>query len=299
MWLALSETLVKAYVARFGMPDMLHAHVALWAGTLGIRMRRALARPCVVTEHSSQILRGDLDRVERREAARVYRDADAVLALSQGLLTSVRSLARVQLGGVVPETVDFEFFTRPPAPRSRTPFTFVSVCNLVMGKRVDILIRAFARAVRARAAIRLVIVGTGADAPALQRLARNCGLEAHVEFTGGLPPDRVRERLWKANALVLSSAFETFGMVLVEALATGIPVISTRCGGPEEIVQPGLGLLVDRDDEEGLSGAMLAMTEHSYSESTLRERALARFGFDAVAQQLVCLYEAVGGRHGA
>jgi glycosyltransferase involved in cell wall biosynthesis len=293
LWVALSGRLVKAYVDRFGIPDVLHAHVALWAGTVGIRMRRALGRPCVVTEHSSQILRGDVDSAERREAARVYREADAVLAVSQGLLAAVGSLARVQLGGVVPETVDFEFFTLPPVPRHRTPFTFVSVSNLVMGKRVDILIRAFARALRACPAIRLVIVGTGADAPGLQRLARDCGVEPHVEFTGGLPPDGVRERLWSANAMVLSSAFETFGMVLVEALATGIPVIATRCGGPDEIVEPGLGLLVERDDEEGLANAMVVTTERSYSETALRERALARFGLGSVAEQLLRVYDAV------
>ena len=73
-------------------------------------------------------------------------------------------------------------------------------------------------------------------------------------------------------------------MVLVEALATGIPVIATRCGGPEEIVEPGLGLLVDGVySEEGLANAMVATAEHSYSETALRERALARFGFGCVA----------------
>lgn len=292
-WVALSERLVKAYVDRFGIPDVLHAHVALWAGTVGIHMRRTLDRPCVVTEHSSQILRMDVNRAERRAAAQVYREADAVLALSRGLLTAVGSLAPVQSSSVVPETVDFEFFTLPPVRRHRTPFTFVSVSNLVMGKRVDLLIRAFARARRTCPAIRLVIVGMGIDGPGLQRLARDCGVEPHVEFAGGLPRDGVRERLWNANALVLSSAFETFGMVLVEALATGIPVIATRCGGPEEIVEAGLGLLVERDDEEGLAKAMVAMTERSDSETALRERAQARFGFGCVAGQLLRVYDAV------
>jgi glycosyltransferase involved in cell wall biosynthesis len=293
LWVALSERLVKGYVNRFGVPDVLHAHVALSAGTVGIRMGRALGRPCVVTEHSSQILRGAVSSVERREAAWVYREADAVLALSQGLLAAVGSLARVKFGGVVPETVDFEFFTLPRVPRHRTPFTFVSVSNLVMGKRIDLLIRAFARALSARPGIRLAIVGSGADGPALQRLARECGVEPHVEFAGGLPQVGVRERLWSANALVLSSAFETFGMVLVEALATGIPVIATRCGGPDEIVEPGLGLLVERDDEEALANAMVLTTELSYSETVLRERALARFGLGSVAEQVLRVYDAL------
>jgi glycosyltransferase involved in cell wall biosynthesis len=293
IWMGLSERLVKAYIGQFGLPDVLHAHVALWAGTVGIRMRRVLARPCVITEHSSQILRQQLDSVERRHAARAYGGADAALALSNGLLDSMRSLARLPVSGVIPETVDFEFFTLPSASRSRTPFTFITVCNLVMGKRVDLVIKAFARAYRTRPSLRLVVVGAGEDAPALHRLAAVCGVSEQVEFAGGLPSERVRERLWRANAMVLASDFETFGMVLVEALATGMPVISTRCGGPEEIVEPGLGLLVDRNDENGLSAAMLATSEQSYSESDVRERARARFGFGAVAEQLLRVYETV------
>jgi glycosyltransferase involved in cell wall biosynthesis len=96
-----------------------------------------------------------------------------------------------------------------------------------------------------------------------------------------------------ANAFVLPSAFETFGVVLVEALATGIPVISTHCGGPEEIVEPGLGTLVDRDDDEGLAAAMVAMTAQSYSENALRDRVKSRYSFEKVAGDLLGIYAAV------
>ena len=292
-WVALSERLVRVYVDRFGVPDVLHAHAALWAGSVAVRMGRLLSRPSVVTEHSSQVLSGALDLKERREAARVYCHADAVLAVGKPLLAAVGSIAGTRLGRVVPNTIDFEFFTLPPVARRAIPFTFISVCGLVSRKRVGRLIRAFARVCQTCPATRLVIVGDGEEGGRLRRLASEAGIAPQVEFAGGLPPEGVRERMWRANALVLPSAFETFGMVLVEALATGIPVIATRCGGPEEIVEPGLGLLVERDDEEGLAKAMVAMTGHSYPETALRERAQARFGFGCVAGQLLRVYDAV------
>jgi glycosyltransferase involved in cell wall biosynthesis len=96
--------------------------------------------------------------------------------------------------------------------------------------------------------------------------------------------------MWQANTLVLPSSVETFGVVLVEALATGIPVISTRCGGPADIVEPGLGLLVDCDDDEALAEAMVAVTRRAYSEDDLRRRAMARFSFEQVANTLLGVY---------
>jgi glycosyltransferase involved in cell wall biosynthesis len=294
LWAALSERLVSTYVHRFGTPDVLHAHAALWAGRVAVRMGRTLSRPCVVTEHSSLVLLGDLNPEERREAARVYRGADAVLAVSGPLLAAVGSIAGIRLGRVVPNLVDFEFFTLPPVARRRSPFTFLSACNLVGGKRLDRLIRAFAAAARVSPDMRLVMVGAGPEEGGLRRLAQACGVGPRVQFAGGLPPDGVREWMWNANALVLSSAVETFGVVLVEALATGIPVISTRCGGPEDIVEAGLGVLLDRDDEEHLARAMVAVRGQSSPEGALRERAKARFGFEKVAQELLDVYATLG-----
>ena len=99
--------------------------------------------------------------------------------------------------------------------------------------------------------------------------------------------------MWSANTLVLPSTFETFGVVLVEALATGIPVVATRCGGPEEVIETGLGLLVERDNEEELAEAMVIMTSQSYPDCMLRDRVMSRFSFENVAQQLLDVYATV------
>ncbi len=293
LWAALSQRLATAYIARFGVPDVIHAHAALWAGRVAVRTARRVSRPCVVTEHSSQIMRGDLRPSERREVARTYREADAVLAVSTRLMAAVRSIAPLRTSRVVPNAIDFDFFSLPMTPRSTTPFTLISVSNLVMGKRVDALLKAFARASRTQPGLRLIVVGDGADADALVRLAHDLGVAAQVEFTGGLPPVGVREKLWKANALIMPSAFETFGVVLVEALATGIPVVATRCGGPEDIVDENVGLLVEPDNEAALARAMLTVANRSYSSNDLRNRVMDRYSFGHVARELLRVYTSV------
>jgi glycosyltransferase involved in cell wall biosynthesis len=146
VWAALSERLVRTYVQRFGLPDVLHAHAAHWAGRVAVRMGRTLARPSVVTEHSSAVLSGTLTSSQRAEAEYVYRGADAVLAVSRALSLAVDSIAGTRSSRIVPNAVDLEFFTLPSVPRRRDPFTFLCVCNLVEGKRVDRLIRAFTSA---------------------------------------------------------------------------------------------------------------------------------------------------------
>jgi glycosyltransferase involved in cell wall biosynthesis len=289
-WALLSERLVLTYARRLGAPDIIHAQSALWAGRVAVRMGRKLSRPSVVTEHSSAVLRGALRSSERAEAAVVYRAADAVLAVSRVLATAVDAVSGAPRCRVVPNPVDFEFFTLPPALRKREPFTFLCVCDLFGHKRVDQLIRAFAQVSAACTGVRLVIVGSGPDGHFLAALAHECGVAPHVEFTGGLPAAAVREQMWKANVLVQPSAFETFGVVLVEALATGIPVISTRSGGPADIVEPDLGWLIDVGDEGGLAKAMVDATRGQVSERHLRDRARSRFSFENVAKDLFNVY---------
>jgi glycosyltransferase involved in cell wall biosynthesis len=291
IWALLSERLVLTYARRFGTPDIIHAQAALWAGRVAVRMGRRLSRPSVVTEHSTAVLRGALRPSEHAEAAFIYRAADAVLAVSRVLANAVDAVSGTPRCRVVPNFVDFEFFTPPPVPRRREPFTFLCVCNLlIIHKRVDQLIRAFARVWSACPGTRLVIVGSGPDEHLLRALASQCGVAPHVEFTGGLPAEAVRDQMRKANALVLPSAFETFGVVLVEALATGIPVISTRSGGPADIVEPDLGWLVEVGDEAGLARAMAEATTGHVSEHHLRDRARSRFSFENVAQDLLNVY---------
>jgi teichuronic acid biosynthesis glycosyltransferase TuaC len=293
IWSLLTERLVRVYVRRHGVPDVVHAHAALWAGHAAVRAGLALQRPVVITEHSSLVMTGALGAAERREAANAYRRARAVFAVSRPLADAVDSLAGRETTRVMPNAVDLDFFTPPQAPRIRDPFTFLSVCSLVPGKRVDLLIRAFGRLASTHPGVRLVIVGSGVEGPRLRQFVQTAGLAACVEFAGGLERDGVREWMWRANALVVSSVSETFGVVLVEALGTGLPVIATRSGGPEEIVEPGLGLLVARDDEHELANALQSIIARSYEPRALRERVIARYSFQRIAEQLVGAYAAL------
>ena len=293
VWSTLTRHLIHDYCQRYGKPDILHAHCAFWAGSAAVDTAAGLGIPAVVTEHGSDFLGDALDSRRRQRAAEIYRRADAVLAVSGMLLSSVSAIAGCRLGPVVPNMVDTDFFTIPPTLRGSRPFTFLSVSNLVESKRIDLLIQAFARLSGGDAQARLVVAGAGPCQVALRRLAESLGIAQSVEFTGSLSPEQVRDRMWRSNALVLPSSYETFGVVLIEALATGLPVVATRCGGPQEILADGVGHLIDRNNEPQLSAALQWVMRQSPDEKRLREHVLKRFSYHAVVPQLLEVYESV------
>lgn len=96
----------------------------------------------------------------------------------------------------------------------------------------------------------------------------------------------------KSHALLLTSQFETFGVVLIEALALGKPVIATRCGGPESIVRQKDGFLIEKNNAEQLSHAMLSMIEKydHFDSSEIRGSCILRFGREAFVMKLENLY---------
>jgi glycosyltransferase involved in cell wall biosynthesis len=114
-----------------------------------------------------------------------------------------------------------------------------------------------------------------------------------VEFLGGLPPEQVADEIRQSSALVLPSRRETFGSVLVEALACGVPVVATRCGGTEDIVVSGeLGELVEPENPRALADgiATVLANQARYDPARLRAYAVAHFGMKAVGDRLASIY---------
>ena len=120
------------------------------------------------------------------------------------------------------------------------------------------------------------------------------GVRSQVTFLGAIPRDAVREAMWAADCFVLPSHAENFGVVLIEALATGLPVISTRCGGPEDIVNDDVGILLRPGDERGLADALAAMRGRpAVDPQAVRAYGVGRFGYAVVGPRLRDLYRAV------
>ena len=284
----------------WGTPDLLHAHVVLPAGWAAAGVARELGIPMFLTEHSapfSMHLHGVTNRWAARSALRSAARVVAVGSTLESEICDFEPQARVT---VIPNAIDTAFFAPAPPARS-TGETRDESCHvatvgaLIARKGIDVLLRALAIALKSDPDLnlRVTVAGDGPDRDALLYLARHLGLERRVRFVGQLDQAAVRDLLRSTDLFVLPSRKETFSVVTVEAMACGVPVIVTRCGGPEDYVAEPAGLVVEPDSPAELAAAIgrAARGTAGLSGDVARQIAVDRFSFSAFRRATNALYD--------
>jgi glycosyltransferase involved in cell wall biosynthesis len=180
----------------------------------------------------------------------------------------------------------------PSFQKDKDTFTFFNVAELTEKKGHAILLEAFALAFRGREDVRLVIGGSGALTDELKSLSFSLKIDRQVEFSGMLDRETLRSNMLAADVFVLPSLFETFGVVVIEAMSCGKPVIATVCGGPEHILDTTSGLLIESGNVEALAGAMLDMVVHAgaYDADRIRSTALEQYGPQVIGRSIEAVY---------
>ena len=291
VWARLTQRVIGEYMEQHGRPDIVAAQSATWAGQAAWVANRQLGLPYVITEVNTGFGTGRVRGWEAAVSRRAFAHAEAVIAISENLRTRLLQFGGARHVELIPCTVDDSYWRTPPSPRVSSPFTFYAQAHLSPRKGFDVLIRAFARRFRGADGIRLVIGGGGEIRGDLEGLAASTGVGSQVTFLGAIPRDAVRNAMWAANCFVLPSYAENFGVVLIEALSTGLPVISTRCGGPEDIINERVGILLRPGDEEGLGEALATMLNRPAPDpKPIRDYAMARYGYAAVGRGLRDFY---------
>jgi len=297
LWVNQVQRLVKLYVRRRGVPDLIHAQCVHEAGVAALAAKQEWNIPYVVTEHFTGYARGIMTDAMLARARDVFAQADRVVTVSHALARDIKGYASGQDIKVIPNLVDTGFFALPPQARSRDPFRFLFVGFLTEKKGVADLLRAFAGAFGSNDGVRLEIGGDGELRPSLESLAAELGLGGRVDFLGSLSRDQVRDALWRANAVVSAARVETFGVVLIEAMSTGLPVVVTRCGGPEDFVTENVGRLVPLDDGAEMQKTMRDMVSSygAWQEAapSIRSYAEDNFGERTVGSRLIETYNSV------
>jgi glycosyltransferase involved in cell wall biosynthesis len=249
-----------------GIPDALLIHSSLWAGAALSEWMQSAPIPCIIVEHMKAFMLGQgFTPFQMRSIRRAYQGADKVVAVSTALEAQIKQLFPVirDKTTVIHNPLAISELHMNRSMVKETPFAFISVAYLRPEKRVDILLRAFAELRDEGHETTLRLAGDGPLRSSLEKLARELGLRDSVIFLGNLDRQAMKEELFRSHCLVLSSEVETFGLALVEALGCGRPVISTLCGGPQDIVTEETGILVPVNDPVALSHAMAGMIENA------------------------------------
>jgi glycosyltransferase involved in cell wall biosynthesis len=282
-----------------GRVDLIHAHVGFPAGWISWQLALRFRRPFIITEHmgpfpfpSRVLQKADGSMTERLSAP--FLASKKNVAVSPALARVMGSFGIPRLT-VIPDVVDEERFVAGSSMRSDHDFVFFSLCHLVAEKGVDDLLKAARLAMAELPAMRLVIGGDGPMRENLEALAKHLNIADRVSWLGQVDPAAAPSFYRSCDAFILPSRGETFGVVYVEALACGKPVIATRCGGPEAIVHEGNGLLVPIGDVQAIASAMVKVARSSdrYNADDIRNDFMKRFSRPAVVGQLLTLYRSV------
>ena len=274
-----------------GKPDVIHVHsfnMAKYACVL----RALTGVPYVITEHVTWFESRTLSRRGLWEAAQAFSRADGVIAVSPGLRDAIRPLCGRKQTAVIPNLVNEDFFARTRQAVPNTPFRFISVGALMPKKGMDVLLKAFQNLADAGADVHLTICGGGTEEETLKAQAGELLAAGRVEFTGSIPRREVGRRLSESHAFVLASRVETFGVVFVEAMACGLPIVMTKTNAWEMLVRPETGIAVDVESVEQLADAMLYMTEHAsdYDAEVIRTYCKEQFSEQSVCRRLTEVY---------
>ncbi|MFG1751384.1 glycosyltransferase [Streptosporangium sandarakinum] len=281
-------------------PDVVHAHFWM-SGLAALAAARDLGVPVVQTFHALGVVKrrwqGPADTSPPGRVAAetdIARRAHAIVATCRD---EVSELLRMGVGheriAVVPCGVDLELFRPdgPVAPRGPAP-RVLCVGRMVPRKGLDTVVRALCRLPDAEL---LIVGGTPRDDEAvrLAGLATACGLTGRVHLLGSVGRAEVPALMRSADALVTVPWYEPFGMVPVEAMACGVPVVAASVGGHLDTVA-GCGVLVPPRDPRALSRALLDVLGRPELRASLaeagRRRAVTRYGWPRVAARTESVY---------
>lgn len=277
--------------------DLVHCHSAYPPAYVSRTFRSLTGLPYVVRPHGADILPGETVRsswwLGRRMLAGL-RAADAVIA--QGIFLREVVLecgVPSRLVHVIHNGVDRSAFaTAAPHPHPR-PY-LLGMGSLVRHKGFDLLVRAFAGL--ADTGVDLVIAGEGPEREPLRRLAAEAGLADRVHFLGNVMGDRKVSLYRSAAAFVCPSRREPFANVILEAFASGLPVVATDVGGNRELLADGAGILCRPEDPASLAaGVARVLHEPALAEALRRRAAEAASSHDwrRVAGHYVAVYRKV------
>lgn len=172
------------------------------------------------------------------------------------------------------------------------------VGRLVPVKGVDVLIEAVPKILSVHPNVKLVIIGEGYARQHLSNLVRSLGIDHKVYFAGYISDHEVRKILHHAEVQVIPSRYEPFGIVCLEAMASGVPVVASDIGGLSEIMEDGVtGLKVPPDNSDALASAVNrvlsdATLRDSISEKA-REQVVKQFSWEAVVDMMIQIYNSI------
>ena len=269
-WVAVVRSMFADYVRQHGKPDVVHAHCAKWAGYVAMLIADDYGVPYVITEHMSlHTFQSEFGTAPSSSwqiplLRKAYERAKMVIPVAEELVDDISCyFGKNYRWQAISNMIDVDFFAfRSRSSLSGRPFRFVCSAISEWRKGYDVLLAAFDQMEEKNA--ELHICGRGTDLPAFGRSVNGLASASRIFVHGDLNKQQVRDLLWQCDALALATRGEVQPLVLLEAMSTGIPYVSTekvpRCERLE-----GAAHIVPVDDVAAFAKAMDALVRKGFA----------------------------------
>lgn len=286
---------IKKIESKEGKIDIIHIHSAFDGGIAYSKSRVNI--PYVITEHSSRYHRGIINSSENKLLYDAFSKASKVIAVSKGLEEKIKCYCSNEISPIIVPNLVKISENEIKLDLNKKKFRFFSLAFLNTYKGMDILINAFRINKDLLDSVELFIGGDGPEKENLIELIRENKLENNIFLLGELSREEVAVNMKNCNAFVLASRVETFGIVFIEAMSQGKPVIGTKTGGPDTFINEQVGITVDIDDTEGLAKAIrdIYYNYTKYDSDYIKEYCLNTFSEEKISEQLYKIYNEVIG----
>jgi len=290
---------INQYLKEKGRPGVIHVHITMKVGLIALYLKKKWKVPFVVTEHWTIYTSNAPDCIENRSVLyrylnkQILKNASLLLPDSDDLGINIQKkiypVASQRIINVVDTTL---FYYSPKA--TVNGFTFLHVSTMNEQKNPEGILRAFSSVCKEMQNVKLCMVGPVTND--LKAFAVSLQVPpSAIEFTGEVPYQSVSQYMKMANALVMFSNYENMPCVILEALCSGLPIVSSDVGGIAEIINPSNGYLIPAKSEAELYEAMIKMVKnyHQFNPVKISEEASKLSCYQTIGREIADVYDKI------
>jgi glycosyltransferase involved in cell wall biosynthesis len=271
--------------------DIIHSHFSYPAGFLGTIIQKRKKIPCIITEHT-WIKKYFRSWIHKKCVLYALKNSSGVISVSIALKDDIALFCSRKVS-VIPNVIEVDKFYLSEKHDHKTLNIGILGGMGNYRKGLDILIKSVS--LLKDMELMVHIGGDGILLEKFKTLSKESGVFEKCKFYGEILAEDISGFYSRLDVFVLASRDETFGVVVVEAMASGLPVIGTDCGGPKEIITRDTGLLVEKENPEELARAIKYMSEnlHLYNRDSIRKYAEEKFGQMSFVESVTHFYQDV------
>lgn len=283
---------IKAIKKSVSIPDIIQTHVTYPAGVVGMVLSKLWEIPYVATEHRGPVETLFRSPIHKFLTLKAFKNASQVIAVSDKYGQDIQKYVPTPVN-VVPNIISLnKFKLGSPFKQGTFVFGFLGQLNGDI-KNLGLLLEAFAILKDRKCS--LLIGGAGRLLETYKQKAKELDIDSQVQFLGALNPKEINDFYNQLHAFVISSKYESFNVSGIEAMACGLPVVATKCGGPEHYINSANGILVKNNSVKDLYAGMLQIMDNygQYNFELIRQFIKKNYTGQTYLNKMEAIYKTV------